>query len=102
MLKELSENPEKKFVRKNGYDELIKVDNTYLDLSEINYIHLDDDWAEIVGPVSFAEAFDKFRREKKNIICKIGNYKYIYYEDYIGDYKFHEDLIADGEWYIIC
>ena len=119
MIKELTENPHKKFVAKYFKDEYFAYtresmhceEETYYDAivleteGEVWPLVVDEftkglEWEEVKEPVSFMEAFNALQRDKKNIYCILNGKKHIYKEDTKGIFRFREDCIADGDWYI--
>lgn len=121
MIKELTENPEKKFKVKNAEgtvgitDKRLQwIDGTYIDSNEdliINEIVLHDlEWEEVKEPVSFIEALKSCKRVsvehpnlfdmpviyKKNAsIATVINYIFESYSDALV-----REIILNGKWYI--
>lgn len=121
MIKELTENPEKKFRNRNDYELIAGIDE---DLGVINYEYNGeylyfspyDEWEEVKEPVSFIEAVESGKRVKvEYMYINDPNYKYIDLEEYEEfdplDILFSKlacdfssvlirDIIKNGEWYI--
>lgn len=110
MIKELTENPDKKFRRVGEDRELyVGVYNNFV-VWEGDYaletggepfeIYTDLEWEEVKQPVDFMTAFKAFRSKNKNIYCIREGIRANYYEDSENTYFFHEDDIDNGKWYI--
>ena len=55
MIKELTENPKKKF-RLKGNNVVLEVVDGEIDLTDIDWVLLDDEWEEVKEPVDFMTA----------------------------------------------
>ncbi|NLY46833.1 MAG: hypothetical protein GX053_12730 [Tissierella sp.] len=110
MIKELTENPDKKFTNnranKGSYVALDE-DKTLCWFGEgqrgqsflANFLR-DDEWEEVKEPVDFMTAFRAWREENKTIICKIDKDSTVAYEGNRTNFSFHAECIASGKWYI--
>ena len=109
MIKELTENPGKKFTYNGGRTYLIMEDGMIVWKGEhqrgqefaIGYVDKRErDWEEVKTPVTFMEAFEALRDYEKNIYCILNGKKHSYKENVTGSFKFREDCIAERKWYI--
>lgn len=116
MIKELTENPKKKFKSLDGYeasvteqgllslfnDVKVDIDESILILDKGNFKA--DDWTEVKQPVSLLEALQAWA-DGKTITCKTVGKKFIYTGD-CGSLKDEDgasvipDEILNGVWYI--
>lgn len=58
MVKELMENPEKKFALKSDDTVCLGCNDGVIDLSSIDYLLIVDEWKEVKEPVTFVEAVE--------------------------------------------
>lgn len=65
------------------------------------FIGLNEEWFEVEQPVPFTVAFNALCYNKKDIMCRYNNEEYLFYGESGESYKFDEDLIDLGEWYIL-
>lgn len=102
MIKKLTENPHKEFVRCDG---LVVRINKYMELTwESGYSHLriDDEWQEVKKPVDFMTAV----KSGKNIALEGYSNDFFYLSNLlvrIGSVHTNEELqeiITNGEFYI--
>lgn len=114
MIKELTENPNKKFKLKGEENEIYTSDREGkdgIDLIDIDFITIHDEWEEVKEPVSFMEAVKSDKRIRVEhklvndsdigdlitftpldcLICALGE-EYNKYEV--------KDILLNGEWYI--
>jgi len=101
MIKELTENPGKKFKDKRGRI-------AYVDTGEIickPLLDIDEEWELIVKPVDFMTAIKAFN-EGKNIYCEYNKHLFCYKADKCGKLidEYGEPIeayaILNGKWYI--
>ena len=112
MLKELTENPKKRFRRKDWQVTYIYNDNGHICDSNNKQFSLyfakdDDVWEEIITEVSWQEAVEALI-SGQNVKCIVDGFEYIY-ESYgrntvfiatNGDSIGIEEIVY-GEWYIL-
>lgn len=117
MIKEITEDPEKKFepiqLKDKGKDDVVEMHDGYLiwgwsmEPVELSYKVLNYTWVEVKEPVSFMDAIKAFH-EGQCIYCIYDNTK-LYYERRAGEGSKIKDHfghpptsgeILKGEWYI--
>lgn len=109
MIKELTENPGKKFISDKGQNGnemtaerlqqniIFKYTNKYV---EVDRIAITREWEEVKQPVDFITAFNALQHDRKNIYCILNGKKHLYEGNCTGTFTFREDRIAEGEWYV--
>jgi len=99
MIKELTENPKKVFMR--DYDELVvKVDKTTETLSwESGHEHLciDDEWVEVKQPVTWQEALEAWANGKSLRLLINDRIYHLVPSKFI----IAQEDIEKGKWYIL-
>ena len=105
MIKELTENPEKKFKRVGDELEVsLDSDNSLLWKSGHAPFNINHVWKEVKEPVDFMTAFKAWYDDKKTIIVETefkGEVIMASIFEGCNEYaEFGAGLIAEGKWYI--
>lgn len=108
MIKELTENPEKKF--KNKTNKVIAVlpdADLYFPDEDYNYLSIDDEWEEVKQPVSWQEALEAWANGAA-VKCEINDgsgftlfYKGNLYPEDGDEIALCSEEILKGTWYIL-
>ena len=102
MIKELTENPEKEFVRKRDGLRIKAKENGELNWdSGHRFMKTNDEWEEVKKPVDFMTALRGLREGRKNIYCILDGEMTTYMERAKETRFFSEEQIAWGKWYIV-
>lgn len=114
MIKEITENPNKKFgpIHLKDKDDVAEMHDGCLiwgwsmEPVELSYTVLNYTWTEIKEPVSFMDAVKAFDEERKDIYCIHNNTKAFYkrkpykgLKDQCGNPVASYEIL-EGEWYI--
>lgn len=114
MIKELTENPNKKF-RLKGEENIVYTDNIFedgkIELKDVDFITIYDEWEEVKEPVTFMEVLQSKSPKVRVEHSRLDHKEYDFVNNYYlfdkiirilaSEFSYNlKDILLNGKWYI--